>query len=105
MSDYFHLYEMEWNEDIIEIFVNGTKMVSLPMNDLFGLANADFTNREFDAIPEEESAWKDGGPNAPFDTEFYLVLNNAVGTTNGYFPDTPFTSNCDKPYINDKIPG
>jgi hypothetical protein len=27
-----------------------------------------------------------GGFNAPFDQEFYLILNVAVGSTNGYFP-------------------
>ena len=26
--------------------------------------------------------------NAPFDQEFYLILNVAVGGTNGYFPDS-----------------
>jgi hypothetical protein len=27
-----------------------------------------------------------GSQNAPFDQEFYLILNVAVGSTNGYFP-------------------
>ena len=31
--------------------------------------------------------WVDGGFNAPFDQEFYLVLNVAVGATNGWFQD------------------
>lgn len=26
-------------------------------------------------------------PNAPFDKPFFLILNVAVGGTNGYFPD------------------
>jgi hypothetical protein len=27
-----------------------------------------------------------GKPNTPFDQQFYLILNVAVGSTNGYFP-------------------
>jgi hypothetical protein len=33
------------------------------------------------------NAWEGQGNNAPFDQEFYLVLNVAVGGVNGYFPD------------------
>jgi hypothetical protein len=31
--------------------------------------------------------WSSGAPNAPFDQRFYLIINLAVGGTNGYFPD------------------
>ncbi len=31
--------------------------------------------------------WQDGPINAPFDQDFYLIINLAVGGTNGYFPD------------------
>ena len=34
-----------------------------------------------------DNPWRGQGANAPFDQEFYLVLNLAVGGTNGYFPD------------------
>ena len=44
-----------------------------------------------------EDPWKDGEANAPFDEEFYLILNVAVGGTNGYFPD----NTCDKPWSDD----
>ncbi len=29
-----------------------------------------------------------GNPNTPFDQDFYLILNVAVGSLNGYFPDS-----------------
>jgi hypothetical protein len=31
--------------------------------------------------------WASGSKMAPFDKEFYLILNIAVGGTNGFFPD------------------
>lgn len=31
--------------------------------------------------------WINGSLNAPFDQEFYFLINLAVGGTNGYFPD------------------
>jgi hypothetical protein len=43
-----------------------------------------------------ENPWEAGEPSAPFDQEFYLILNVAVGGTNGYFPD----DQCDKPWSN-----
>lgn len=45
VADEFHLYTMEWNEDIIETFVDGKKIVSLPMDDLFKAANDNFANK------------------------------------------------------------
>ena len=33
------------------------------------------------------SSWRGQPNNAPFDQNFYLILNVAVGGTNGYFPD------------------
>jgi hypothetical protein len=34
-----------------------------------------------------EDPWNQlGNTNAPFDQDFYLILNVAVGSTNGYFP-------------------
>jgi len=31
--------------------------------------------------------WENENNAAPFNQEFYLILNVAVGGTNGYFPD------------------
>ena len=38
-------------------------------------------------MPGTANPWAGRGPNAPFDQRFYLVINVAVGGTNGYFPD------------------
>jgi hypothetical protein len=40
------------------------------------------------ANPSLSNPWQDSSNlNAPFDQRFYLVMNVAVGGTNGYFPD------------------
>ena len=39
---------------------------------------------------------KTGNPSAPFDQDFYLILNVAVGGSNGWFKD----GEDDKPWVN-----
>lgn len=34
-----------------------------------------------------DNPWRGQPNNAPFDQNFYLIFNLAVGGTNGYFPD------------------
>lgn len=34
-----------------------------------------------------DNPWDGRGDNAPFDQRFYLIINLAVGGTNGFFPD------------------
>lgn len=41
--------------------------------------------------------WIDGQVNAPFDQPFYLILNVAVGATNGWFRDAV----ANKPWSDD----
>lgn len=48
---------------------------------------------------EEPNIWLEGGLNAPFDQEFFFVLNLAVGGTNNYFPDVGNANG--KPWRND----
>lgn len=40
--------------------------------------------------------WQNGTNATPFDQEFYLIMNVAVGGTNGWFPE----SQGDKPWLN-----
>lgn len=90
-SDGFHTYGLEWSEKYLFIWLDGR---------LRQVIFLDFT--------KIQSFWKFGGfssivvngtspdnpwvqsenANAPFDQEFYLILNVAVGAGNGYFPDS-----------------
>jgi hypothetical protein len=46
-----------------------------------------------------ENPWGNQARNAPFDQNFYLILNVAVGGTNGWFPDNV----AKKPWLNSGI--
>uniref|UniRef100_A0A182QPU1 GH16 domain-containing protein n=1 Tax=Anopheles farauti TaxID=69004 RepID=A0A182QPU1_9DIPT len=67
-------------------------------------AGSGFWNRgNFGNIaPGTENPWIHGTRMAPFDQEFYIIMNLAVGGTNGYFPDVPPASNANrgKPWLN-----
>ena len=49
--------------------------------------------------PEVESPWEGEASDAPFDREFFLLMNVAVGG-NGYFPDDAQNSPEEKPWSN-----
>ena len=92
LSSDFHTYGMIWTEESIITYIDSEDNVVL--------------NQKFD-----ESMWSQGGfpdsidnpwrfetdMNAPFNKEFYLIFNVAVGGVNNYFPD----GECDKPWNND----
>ena len=46
-----------------------------------------------------QNPWKYGPNSAPFDQQFYLILNVAVGGTNGWFPDGAG----DKPWLDGSL--
>jgi len=88
-SDDFHTYTLDWTADHIIVSVDGQPVLTrptpnegyfrwgnLPGNDIWG-----------------------GKRSAPFDQAFYLILNVAVGGTNGFFPDS-WSYNSPKPYNN-----
>ncbi|KAI0740036.1 concanavalin A-like lectin/glucanase [Earliella scabrosa] len=90
-ADDFHTYALEWNEEFMRIYVDSrlTYTMYLRFNEPF------FKRGEFPPVVANgtdfinlEDPWKSGTPNvAPFDQPFYLIMNVAVGGTNGWFPD------------------
>lgn len=92
----FHTYGLEWNEKYIKTYID-LRLVqvlyhkfSLPLWEYgdFGLT---YSNGSYINDP-----WPLNNKIAPFDQEFYLILNVAVGGTNGFFPDDMGK----KPWIN-----
>ena len=53
---------------------------------------------KFSTIGDIDNPWREGSPMAPFDQEFYVIMNVAVGGTNNYFHDA-FTPH--PPWKND----
>jgi beta-glucanase (GH16 family) len=89
LSDDFHLYELNWTPEVMETFIDGELVLSRTTDDMFATGQNYWSG-------VTENPWEAGEPSAPFDQEFYLILNVAVGGTNGYFPD----DQCEKPWSN-----
>lgn len=61
-------------------------------------SRADWPPTYFDGKTQQPltNPWANGTNASPFDQEFYLILNVAVGGTNGWFPE----AQGDKPWLN-----
>ena len=94
---------MEWSPEFIRLYVDSrlTYMLYLKFDEPF-FKRGDFppvvqANSTFITTPDP---WKDGTPNvAPFDKPFYLIMDVAVGGTNGWFPDGAGT----KPWLDHSL--
>ncbi|KAI8969530.1 concanavalin A-like lectin/glucanase domain-containing protein [Trametes punicea] len=90
-ADGFHTYALEWSPEFVRIYVDSrlTYMLTLKFNEPF------FKRGDFPAVVANgtdfvqlQDPWAGGTRNvAPFDQPFYLIMNLAVGGTNGWFPD------------------
>jgi len=94
----FHKYGVEWTHDNIKFFVDDEEILKVDPGDdgFYKYAGWDTS------IPDSQNPWRNS-PNkmAPFDREFYLILNVAVGGTNGYFWDGHINGGYEKPWKND----
>lgn len=92
-SSNFHNFELEWTENFIKTKIDGETIMHVePENDFWSKGN--FPENIFN--PWQYSS----GKMAPFDQEFYLIINLAVGGTNGYFPDSCDNEHGNKPWTN-----
>ncbi|XP_052867859.1 beta-1,3-glucan-binding protein-like [Anopheles cruzii] len=90
----FHLYQLEWTPDFMKFSVDG-EQVMLREGNFWELGQFD------QRAPGTPNPWIDGGKMAPFDQEFHIIMNVAVGGTNGFFPDAPaVNANGNKPWSN-----
>jgi len=94
----FHTYGVEWTPEKINFLLDDTSIgeVVVPEGGFWELGQFETDYGEGMANP-----WKNYNKNSPFDKDFYLVLNLAVGGTNGYFPDDAQNSPNPKPWTND----
>jgi len=86
----FHTYALEWTSDFLRIYVDTRLhfMLELSFNEPF------FSRGDFPSVVQNgstpivlENPWVNGTNATPFDQPFYLILDLAVGGTNGWFPD------------------
>ncbi|KAI0315683.1 glycoside hydrolase family 16 protein [Amylostereum chailletii] len=95
----FHTYALEWTEKFLRIYVDSrlTHMLNLQFNEPF-FERGDFPASVSNASQEIilNNPWVGRGNSAPFDQPFYLILDVAIGGTNGWFPDGAGN----KPWLN-----
>ncbi|KAL3858963.1 hypothetical protein ACJMK2_009208 [Sinanodonta woodiana] len=73
----FHVYSLDWTQNQLVISVDNQEV--LHVNPPGGFWHyGGFSG---------DNLWKSGEHMAPFDQPFYLILNVAIGGTNGFFPD------------------
>lgn len=82
MADDFHTYGLYWDESGLYTYID---------DDSQKVLSVDFTKQSFFERGQfgegTFNPWQ-GEPNAaPFNREFHIILNLAVGGTNSYFPD------------------
>ncbi|XP_055607290.1 beta-1,3-glucan-binding protein-like [Uranotaenia lowii] len=89
----FHLYQMEWTPDFMKISVDNEQLM---------LVEGNFWKRgNFDELaPGTRNPWISGTKMAPFDQEFFIIINLAIGGTQGYFPDEKYSNPKPKPWRN-----
>ncbi|KAG5868025.1 hypothetical protein JTB14_026666 [Gonioctena quinquepunctata] len=79
-DEQFHRYQLEWTKDKIIFSIDDevTGTVTPPSGGFWELGQLESTG--------VDNPWKRHSKMAPFDQEFYFVINLAVGGT-AYFPD------------------
>ncbi|KAJ3034943.1 hypothetical protein HDV00_004521 [Rhizophlyctis rosea] len=82
----WHTFGMIWTPERIFMYVDTPlrQSLSIPLGDFWTWGN--FPETYWNGTAVKNPWYISEGP-APFDQEFYLILNVAVGGTNEYFPD------------------
>lgn len=87
-GDGFHTFGLEWSEKYIFTYIDTTllQVFYLPFNQPFWpRGNFGASSHNGTRLVDPWSAT--GRPQTPFDQEFYLIINVAVGGRNGWFTD------------------
>eukprot|EP01089_Gocevia_fonbrunei_P018813 TRINITY_DN6466_c0_g1_i1.p1 TRINITY_DN6466_c0_g1~~TRINITY_DN6466_c0_g1_i1.p1 ORF type:complete len:291 (+),score=55.34 TRINITY_DN6466_c0_g1_i1:221-1093(+) len=82
-SQDFHVFGLVWNESIIYTYVDSPSNIVLKVD----TSSESFYNKGGFSSIGASNPWEGSNINAPFDQEFFLVFDLAVGGTGGYFPD------------------
>ncbi|KAF8979219.1 hypothetical protein BGZ46_005687 [Entomortierella lignicola] len=76
-ADDFHTFTLDWKPEGLKTYVDNNLVLDVPFNDMFKKGK----------FPSWiDNLWSNSNA-APFDQNFYLIMNVAVAGTAGYFPD------------------
>ncbi|KAI8908344.1 glucan binding protein-2 [Gorgonomyces haynaldii] len=80
-ADDFHTFGLIWNNKTLTTYVDDPSNVvlSVPLDNFYKKGNF--------VQGKDQNPWAAASDAAPFDQEFYLIMNVAVGGTSGYFPN------------------
>lgn len=97
----FHTYVLEWDDRFMWTYVDSrvNRILNMRFKKPFfdrGKFPQTFFNGTNEALLSNPWALSDTPKAAPFDQSFYLILDVAVGGTNGWFPD----GKGDKPWVD-----
>ncbi|EEP77314.1 conserved hypothetical protein [Uncinocarpus reesii 1704] len=86
----FHTFGIEWSQDYLFTYIDSP--LQQVMYWKFKEDETMWQQGHFEGVTVNSSLLVDpwsqtGNPSTPFDQPFYLILNVAVGSTNGWFPD------------------
>lgn len=88
----FHVYKLLWTPKKLQFFVDDESLGTINVGSGFW-NRGNFSNSGFSNI------WQNASINAPFDQEFHIILNLAVGG-NGFFSDSLRNEPYKKPWKN-----
>lgn len=95
----FHIYRVGWTPETLQFSVDDEVIGTINITEwgsFWELGRFDVRS------PDAFNPWTRGGTTmAPFDQEFYIIINLAVGGTTGFFWDGLRNENGDKPWTND----
>ncbi len=90
LGNKMHVYGLLWTPERLITYIDNESNVVLDVD----MSSQSFW--DFGGFSGVDNPWKGEPNNAPFNQDFYLIMNVAVGGTNGYFPD----GQCGKPWSN-----
>lgn len=98
-SAHFNLFALEWSQKYLFTYINNRLLQVLytPFKREGMFATGQFSNKVDANASAFINPWSAGLFNAPFDQPFYLIISNAVGSTNRWFKGT----DGDKPWTDD----
>lgn len=95
-SDDFHVFSLDWTKDTMHFYVDNTTIFK------FTVPKGGFWEHgEFDKFrPNSANPWIGGEKMAPFDQDFYIIMNVAVGGVrfflNSFKPEKPWKNDSPK---------
>jgi hypothetical protein len=82
LADDFHTYGLYWDDKVLYTYLDTDD------NKVLHVDHSQISYWERSGLSNRDNPWANSpDKNAPFDREFYLIINLAVGGTSGYFPD------------------